>query len=126
VPAVRPTRILVVDDNRDSAESMALLLRSDGHKVWTARDGEEALEVTLRERPAVVLLDIGLPGLNGYQACRLIREAGLTDTLVIAMTGYGHEQDRQLSQEACFDAHLVKPVDLTTLQQLLGKRVAGH
>jgi CheY-like chemotaxis protein/two-component sensor histidine kinase len=123
-PAARPTRILVVDDNRDSAESMAAVLRLEGHEVWTAHDGKKALEVTLRERPAVVLLDLGLPGLNGYQACRAMREAGLTDTLLIAMTGYGQEEHRRLSQEACFDGYLVKPVDLAALQHLLAKRTA--
>jgi signal transduction histidine kinase len=125
-PTVRPTRILVVDDNRDSAESMASLLRSDGHEVWTALDGKKAVEVTLRERPAVVLLDIGLPGLNGYQTCRSMREAGLKETLVIAVTGYGQEEDRKLSQDACFDAHLVKPVDLWALRQILETRSAGR
>jgi signal transduction histidine kinase len=124
-PAVRPTRILVVDDNRDSAESMALILRLDGHEVWVAHDGEKAVELTLRERPTVVLLDIGLPGLNGYQACRAMRQAGLSETLMIAMTGYGQEDDRRLSQEACFDAHLVKPIDLPALKQLLVNRTSG-
>ena len=125
-PSVPPTRILVVDDNRDSAESMASILKLDGHEVWTAHDGNKAVELALRERPAVVLLDIGLPGLNGYQACEAMREGGLTDTLLIAMTGYGQEEDRRQSQEARFDAHLVKPVDLPALQQLLAKRAAGR
>lgn len=121
-PAVRPARILIVDDNRDSAESMALLLKMSGHEVWTAYDGEKAVAVAEEERPAVILLDIGLPGLNGYQACRAMRGAGLTDCLVIAMTGYGQEEDRRLSQEAGFDAHLIKPVNPKTLMQLLAER----
>ncbi len=125
-PSVRPTRILVVDDNRDSAESMALLLKMEGHEVWTAYDGEKAVDVAERERPAVILMDIGLPGLNGYQACRALRGAGLKDTLLIAMSGYGQEEDRRLSQEACFDAHLVKPVDLAALRQLLTERAPAR
>jgi signal transduction histidine kinase/ActR/RegA family two-component response regulator len=125
-PAVRPSRILVVDDNRDSAETMALLLKMDGHEVWTAYDGEKAVEVAERERPTVILLDIGLPKLNGYQTCQAIRGAGLKDTLLIAMSGYGQEEDRRLSQEACFDAHLVKPVDLAALRQLLAERMPAR
>jgi two-component system, chemotaxis family, CheB/CheR fusion protein len=121
VPFVRPSRILIADDNRDSAESMAVLLKNDGHEVWTAFDGNKAVEIAKRERPSVVLLDIGLPGLNGYQACRAMREVGLTDTLLIAMTGYGQEEDRRLSREAQFDVHLTKPVDFSALRQLLAK-----
>jgi signal transduction histidine kinase len=125
-PAGRPARILIVDDNVDSADSMALLLKLDGHKVWTAYDGKKAVEVAERERPTVVLLDIGLPGLDGYQACRAMREAGLTDAFLIAMTGYGQEEDRRLSREAYFDAHLVKPVALSVLRQLLAERTAAR
>jgi signal transduction histidine kinase len=125
-PVALPARILIVDDNRDSADSMALLLRIDGHDVWTAYDGRKAVEVAERHQPAVVLMDIGLPGLNGYQVCQAMRGAGLTDTLLIAMTGYGQEDDRQLSREACFDAHLVKPVDLAALRQLLAERTVAR
>jgi CheY-like chemotaxis protein len=121
-PAVHPTRILMVDDNRDAAETLALLLRMDGHEVWTAHDGKKAVELALRERPAVVVMDIGLPGLDGYQACRVVREEGLTDALMIAITGYGQEEDRRLSRESGFDAHLVKPVDLMAIRQLLAER----
>ncbi|MBK9258504.1 MAG: PAS domain S-box protein [Polyangiaceae bacterium] len=115
-------RILVVDDNSDSAETMAMLLEIDGHELFVAHDGKKAVEVALAERPAVVLLDIGLPYLNGYQACRAMREGGLTDALVVAMTGYGQDDDRRMSEEAGFDAHLVKPVELPTVRELLAHR----
>ena len=118
-------RVLVVDDLRDSAESMAQLLRLEGHEVLTAFDGRERRsEVALRERPDLVLLDIGLPQMNGYQACRAMREAGLTDALIAAVTGYGQAEDRRLSQVAGFDDHLVKPVDLADVEALVAKRVA--
>ncbi len=125
VPDTSTNRILVVDDNRDSADSMALLLELDGHEVLTAHDGREAVEVALRERPRVVLLDIGLPYLDGYQACRAMREGGLTDALLVAMTGYGQDEDRRMSREAGFDAHLVKPVDMRAIQELLARRAAA-
>lgn len=115
-------RILVVDDNSDSAETMAMLLEIDGHELLVAHDGKKAVEIALAERPAVVLLDIGLPYLNGYQACRAMREGGLTDALVVAMTGYGQDDDRRMSEEAGFDAHLVKPVELPTVRELLAHR----
>lgn len=115
-------RILVVDDNLDSAESMAMLLRMEGHEVLTAHDGKKAVEMALRERPAVVLLDIGLPHLDGYQVCHAIREGGMKDALIVAMTGYGQDEDRRRSHESRFDAHLVKPVDLQALGALLAKK----
>ncbi|MGZ8218027.1 ATP-binding protein [Methylomagnum sp.] len=118
-------RVLVVDDNVDAAESLALLLEIDGHAVSLAHEGQAAVDVALAERPDAVLLDIGLPGLNGYEACRRMRAGGLTDTLIVAMTGYGQEDDRRQSEQAGFDVHLVKPVDLAEIQDLIGRRVAG-
>lgn len=115
-------RVLVVDDNIDSAESMTLLLRLKGHDVRTAHDGEQAVASALAERPEVVLLDIGLPKLNGYDACRRMREGGLRDTLIVAMTGYGQPEDRRRSLEAGFDIHLVKPVDLGAVLELLERK----
>ncbi len=109
-PSRAARRILVVDDNEDAAESLAFLLRRDGHDVMIANDGVMALEMTAREHPAVVLLDIGLPGMDGYEVCRRIRAQGLVDAQVIAMTGYGQERDKQRSREAGFDTHTVKPV----------------
>lgn len=123
-PRIAATRILVVDDNHDSANSMASLLRMDGHEVWTAHDGNKAVEIALQHRPAVVFLDIGLPGLNGYQACETMRKKGLTDTLIIAMTGYGQEEDRRLSQSAGFNSHQVKPLDYVAIREILSERAA--
>lgn len=113
-------RILVVDDNRDSAESLADLLRLHGDEVETAYDGLAAVEAAERFRPAVVLLDLGMPKLDGFAACRRIREQPWgQDMVVIAQTGWGGEEDRQRSEKAGFDAHLVKPVDHTALLKLL-------
>ena len=113
-------RILVVDDNEDSASSLAGLLKLTGHQTQTASDGLEAVAVTLVFLPEVVLLDIGLPGLNGYDACRQIRaQPGGARLLLIALTGWGQDEDRRKSQEAGFDAHLVKPVDHGQLMKLL-------
>ncbi|HEX6864459.1 MAG TPA: response regulator, partial [Thermoanaerobaculia bacterium] len=113
-------RILVVDDNRDSAESLSLLLQVTGNEVRTAFDGLEAVEEAERFRPDVVLLDIGMPRLNGYEAARRIRgEPWGKEMLLIAQTGWGQEEDRRLSREAGFDAHLTKPVDHLKLLKLL-------
>jgi CheY-like chemotaxis protein len=114
-------RILVVDDNQDAASVLAQLLEMGGHEVDTAHDGAEALETAGRQHPDVVLLDIGLPTLNGYEVCRRIRERPWgKKTIVIALSGWGQEGDRQLSREAGFDGHLVKPVDYPELLALLG------
>jgi signal transduction histidine kinase len=117
--AIPPRRILVVDDNKDAAESLAMLLSLSGHQVMVAHDGALALGIAAAERPEVILLDIGLPGMDGYEVCRRARQGGLTDTLIIAMTGYGQERDRQRSKEAGFDTHTVKPVELDHLMELL-------
>jgi two-component system CheB/CheR fusion protein len=113
-------RILVVDDNLDGARSLAKLLRLFGNDVRTVHDGRAALEVAAEYRPQVVFLDIGLPGMDGLEVCRhLRRQPGLGQTMVIALTGYGGDDDRRRSQEAGFHAHLVKPVDLDTLREVL-------
>jgi PAS domain S-box-containing protein len=113
-------RILVVDDNRDGAASLAMLLSLTGHDARTAHDGLEAVELAEAFRPEVIVLDIGLPKLNGYDACRRIREQAWGKTMVIiAATGWGQEEDRRRSTEAGFDAHLVKPVDLAALHGLV-------
>jgi signal transduction histidine kinase/CheY-like chemotaxis protein len=117
-PAQR--RILVVDDNRDSAESLATLLRLVGNDVRTAHDGAEALAVAAAYQPDLMLLDIGLPVLNGYEVARRLRtEPGYGRPVLVALTGYGSDEDRRRSLVAGFDHHLVKPVDFDTLQQLL-------
>ena len=120
--AVSPRRILIVDDSRDAAESLAMLLSLSGHQVALAHDGVQALEAVAADRPEVILLDIGLPGMDGYEVCRRLRQGGLDDALIIAMTGYGQERDRQRSKEAGFDTHTVKPVELDHLMELLASR----
>jgi PAS domain S-box-containing protein len=113
--------ILVVDDNRDAASSLALLLEINGHQTYTAHDGAAAFEAAERHRPEVVLLDIGLPILNGYEVCRRIREQPWgKDMLLIALTGWGQDEDRLRSHDAGFDDHLVKPVDYAALAALIG------
>jgi len=112
--------ILIVDDNRDGADSLAMMLRIIGHDIVTAYDGQEGVEAAERHQPDVVLLDIGLPKLNGYEACRRIREqAGARSLVLIAVTGWGQDEDRRRSHAAGFDHHLVKPVDPNALMKLL-------
>ena len=119
-PATENRRILVVDDSHDSADSLAALLSLTGHEAHTAHDGEHAIAEAARLRPHVILLDIGLPRLNGYDACRRIREqAWGKDMVIIALTGWGQDEDRRLSSQAGFDGHLVKPVDHAALNRLL-------
>jgi DNA-binding response OmpR family regulator len=113
-------RILVVDDNRDAAETLAMMLRLEGNEVDTAFDGEGAITATATFHPDVVLMDLGMPKLDGYEAARAIRrDAGGSEVVLIALTGWGGDMDRQLSQEAGFDRHLVKPVMPTELLALL-------
>jgi CheY-like chemotaxis protein/two-component sensor histidine kinase len=119
----RSCRVLVVDDNVDSAESLAMLATGWGHAVEVAHDGPAALEAARRQQPDLVLLDIGLPGMDGYEVARQLRRMGeLKETLLIAMTGYGQAEDRLRSQAAGFQHHLVKPVDTEALRTLLGER----
>lgn len=113
-------RILVVDDNQDSAHSLALLLKLAGHEAHIANDGVEAVEAAAKFQPDVILLDIGLPKLNGYEAARRIREQrGEKGLVIVALTGWGQEEDRRRSEEAGFDAHMVKPMDHDALAKLL-------
>jgi PAS domain S-box-containing protein len=114
-------RILVVDDNVDAAESLAGFLELVGHDVLVAYEGDTALREAREKRPDVVLLDIGLPGTDGYEVARALRrEPGLAGALLIAVTGYGREEDRRRSREAGFDHHLVKPLDPASLLDWLG------
>ncbi len=118
--SLRPRDVLVVDDNRDAAESLAVLLRRMGMEVQVAYGGLEALEMIAAFDPEVVFLDIGMPGMDGYELVRRVRDqAGGRERLVIAITGWGQEEDRRKSHEAGFDYHLTKPVDLSQLQSLL-------
>jgi PAS domain S-box-containing protein len=117
--AITKKRILAVDDNRDSAESLALLLRHLGNDVKTAHDGPSAVSAAEEFRPDIVLLDIGLPGMNGYEVARHIRRQRGRDVTLIAVTGWGNDEDRRRAHEAGFDQHLVKPMDLRALTQAL-------
>ena len=118
--AVPRRRILVVDDNVDAAEALAELLRDFGHEVATAHDGTRALDHARLHRPDIVLLDIGMPEMDGYEVAKRIRgELGLADALLIALTGYGEDRDRRLAREAGFDQHVTKPVDASKLEELL-------
>jgi CheY-like chemotaxis protein/two-component sensor histidine kinase len=113
-------RILLADDNRDALDSLATLLQCDGHEVHTAGDGAEALEVAEQCRPDVVLLDIGMPKLDGYEVARRIRaEPWGKAAVLIALTGWGQDEDRRRSREVGFDSHLVKPLDPDALSSLL-------
>jgi CheY-like chemotaxis protein len=113
-------RVLVVDDNVDTVTTLAMLVQESGHDVRTAYDGSSVLEAALDYRPNVVLLDIGLPGLNGFEVAKRIRQQpALQNTVLVAMTGYGQDSDRKRSHEAGFDHHLVKPGDFGTVLQLL-------
>jgi two-component system CheB/CheR fusion protein len=118
-----PRRILVVDDNRDAADSLALLLQVSGHEVRTAHDGPTALEAARAWRPEVVVLDLGLPRLDGYEVARRLRREQLGEGLVlVALTGYGQDEDRRRSEEAGFDHHLVKPASPDVLARVFAGR----
>ena len=119
-PTLAGRRVLVVDDNRDALETLEMLLHLLGAEVQTAADGRSALETLRRFRPAVVVLDIGLPDMDGYEVARRVRqEPGGREALLIALTGWGEEEDHRRSREAGIDHHLVKPVDFAALERLL-------
>jgi len=110
----------VVDDNVDSADSIAVLLQVSGHEVRVSYSGQEALETAAEYQPDIVLLDIGLPGMDGYEVARRLREhPQLKEVKLIAVTGYGQDADRVQSKEAGFDYHFGKPVDAQKLQDVL-------
>ncbi|HKQ23107.1 MAG TPA: CHASE3 domain-containing protein [Burkholderiales bacterium] len=114
-------RVLIVDDNHDSADSLSLLLKLTGNEVETAHDGLRGVEAAERFRPEMILLDIGLPGLNGYDVARKIRELPFgKEILLVALTGWGQEEDRRKSRDAGFDRHLIKPLDYNVLMEILG------
>ena len=121
-----PLRILVVDDNCDGADSLAEILALMGNDTRTAYDGQQAVSMASVFRPDVVLLDIGLPKLNGYEACRLIRQQSWSNgVMLIAITGWGQLKDRERTREAGFDHHLIKPVDPQALLTLLARLQPG-
>ena len=113
-------RVLVVDDSVDAAETLTMLLQLSGHEVRTAHDGLAGVQAALEYAPHVVLLDIGLPGMNGFDvAKRLRQESTLANVVLVAMTGYGEAAARQRSREAGFDHHLVKPADFEKVEAIL-------
>ncbi len=119
---VRRLRVLVVDDNRDSADSLRMLLGALGNEAKTAYDGQRALEVAVELRPELVILDIGLPSMSGYDVVKRMRAMPeASSAVIVALTGYGSESDRHRSAEAGFDDHLVKPVDFARLEELLAR-----
>jgi CheY-like chemotaxis protein/two-component sensor histidine kinase len=124
--ANEPRKILVVDDNQDTASSCALMFKTLGHEVQTAYNGLAALDVARSFRPEAIFLDIGLPGMNGFDVVRSLREEGFKEELIVAVSGYGQPEDRQRSHDAGFDEHLVKPVHrdalLSALQRLSTKQ----
>lgn len=122
---VTPRKILVVDDGEEMANSLATLLRTMGHKVAVAHDGFAALDQARYFRPDVILLDIALPRLDGYEVARRLRTEHGRNVLIIALTGFVQDQDRQKAVEAGFDHHVAKPVDHGFLNSLLGARVAS-
>jgi CheY-like chemotaxis protein len=112
--------ILIADDNQDALESLALMLRLEGHEVHCASDGEEALALAGQRRPEIVVLDVGMPKLDGCEVARRIRaESWGRNAVLVALTGWGQEVDRRRSREAGFDMHLVKPVDPATICDML-------
>ena len=119
-PPVHRFKILVVDDNHDSALSMSMMLSIMGHETRTAHDGETAVATAETFLPDVVLLDIGLPKLNGYEVAQRIREKAWGESMyLIAVTGWGQEEDRQRSTEVGLNLHMVKPVEPAALEKLL-------
>jgi DNA-binding response OmpR family regulator len=113
-------RVLIVEDNLDTVHTLARVLQEQGHQVDYAINGYAAMELARRFRPNYVLLDLGLPGMDGFDVCRRMRrEEGLKETRIIAVTGYAQEEYRQRSRDAGCDLHLVKPLDPRVLEKLL-------
>ena len=120
-------RVLVVDDNIDAAESLAMVLRIGGHEVEVANDGDTAIRAAQTFGPDVVFLDIGIPGKNGYEVARLLRQSpGAERLFLVALTGWGTDEDRARSKEAGFDHHLTKPAELRSVDRLLAEVAAGR
>jgi CheY-like chemotaxis protein len=118
---VAPVRVLVADDNRDSADSLQRVLVLYGHEVRVAYDGASALRIGAEFRPRVAVLDIAMPGTDGYDVARAIRRQHGREVTLVALTGWGQEADRRRAMESGFDHHLVKPVDPGALNQLLAQ-----
>lgn len=112
-------KVLVVDDCRDTTEGFARLLTAWGHDARIAHDGREALDIAGKQHPDVVLLDLGLPGMNGHEVARRLRHDGCESSLIVVLSGYGDDEDRRESKRAGCDLHLIKPVDPLELQRLI-------
>jgi CheY-like chemotaxis protein len=115
-----PERILVVDDNRDAADSLAKLVQSFGHDVKAVYDGSEALDETSRFQPDMALVDIGMPGIDGYETVRQLRERrGNVHMIVVAVTAWSRDEDKRRAYDSGFDLHIAKPMTIETLKELL-------
>jgi CheY-like chemotaxis protein len=125
-PGARADTVLLVEDNTDARESLAVALTLQGYRVLEACDGPSALEILTHERPPLAVLDIGLPRMDGYELARRIRELAGPEMVLIALTGYGSETDASRAADAGFDEHLTKPVDLLELIQVLEQRLSGR
>ncbi len=122
--ATGKAHILVVDDNVDTVKGMAILLNLAGHEVVTAHNGPQAIEVARAYRPQFILLDLGLPGMSGYDVAKRLREEDVCkDAVIVAVSGYGQEEDRHRTKAAGFDHHLLKPVSYDELFSLLGPKL---
>ena len=120
---VPPTRVLVVDDNKDSADALAKLLRAAGHDVEVGYDGASAIAAAERSRPDVILLDLGMPNLDGFEVCRRIRRSPWGKSMrLVAVTGWGRNEDRERTRAIGFDDHLVKPVTGAAIEAMLRRR----
>jgi two-component system, sensor histidine kinase len=125
-PAPGPRRILIVEDSRDSRDMLRFLLEHAGHEVHEAADGPSGVEAILTVRPDIALVDVGLPGLDGFEVARRVRaDARGREVRLVALTGYGLPEDHRRSREAGFDAHLVKPVDPARLVAVIATTAAG-
>jgi PAS domain S-box-containing protein len=118
-------RVLIIDDNQDAREVLAMSLEIDGHRVFAAGSGGEGLAIALVEQPTVVIVDIGLPDIDGYEVARRLRQAMKGDVMLVAFSGYGQSEDRRRSREAGFDAHVVKPATGETILSLLARQASG-
>ena len=120
-----PGRVLVVDDNRDAATTLAMVLRNFGHTVFTAHDGETALRTGEQEEPDAIILDIGMPEMNGYEVAQRVRRTTWgNDVLLLALTGWGQKEDIDRALRSGFDAHLTKPADPEHIEHLLEEFLA--
>ena len=118
--------MLLVDDNVDAAQSMATLLELAGHTVRVVHNGSDALEAAAAEPPDAIVLDIGLPGMDGYEVARALRaRSNLRRTKLIALSGFGRDEDKQCAHEAGFDAHMIKPANLESLQEAIAGELAN-